>query len=187
LGPAGSRSIAGRRAPRGGFPSRRLPFRRRGKRRSGRSPSPKCYHRAYLSPFSDRLLCNHRLQNHLGSECLPGKRHGFHVRDAQVALELPLTDPCRANDAHAQHSQGWCFLVRRPSPRQLCAYSTPAAPCARRWGLCSASESIGSGPWLLRRRPSRRSSIRQKTATMKVLRSKRRPPFRFGRFGRYRA
>jgi hypothetical protein len=40
----------------------------------------------------------------------------------------------------------------------------------------SASESFGAGPRWRMRRPLSRSSIRQKTATMKVLRSIRRPP-----------
>src|ERR671912_2697925 len=40
----------------------------------------------------------------------------------------------------------------------------------------SASESFGAGPRWRMRRPLSRSSMRQKTATMKVLRSIRRPP-----------
>jgi hypothetical protein len=50
-----------------------------------------------------------------------------------------------------------------------------------------AQRGGGSATSLMRPRPSRRSSMRQKTATMKVLRSTARDLLRFGRIGRRRA
>jgi hypothetical protein len=51
----------------------------------------------------------------------------------------------------------------------------------------SESESFGAGPRLLMRRPLSRSSIRQKTETMKVLRSTVRDLLCFDWFGHHRA
>ncbi|HLL57721.1 MAG TPA: hypothetical protein VK359_07340 [Rubrobacteraceae bacterium] len=48
-------------------------------------------------------------------------------------------------------------------------------------------ESLGAGPRWRTRRPLSRSSMRQKTEMMKVLRSKRENLLYAGRFGRYRA
>jgi hypothetical protein len=53
--------------------------------------------------------------------------------------------------------------------------------------MTSASESLGEGPRWRMRSPLSRSSTRQKTATMKVLRSTRRGLLRFDWFGHRRA